>query len=323
MANINCAISGIKFSCEHLPITVATAEGYYHPIFALPQKKLLPLFSKHCQGHLTPTDSYLLFLAYLWSTEQVEFNVPASCPPTSAATAQLVEQNLRQLIEVIELTACISTPHFKQPSYTVYKDNSLLEQVPNWIAAWNSNIEDFRTGYREQRLEDAIKKAENRLTQAILSGEEPHRYAQVIASWAAKAGDFPRDKSELYQKTIRSCFNSEKMFSTPLPLLKEIKEYCEVNIEVGSIHFHTLYETLKEGIGRHTNFLELSPSSLGDTYLLPEGSSLNDIELAAIRKKAPESAPKRTEYATDVDFLRAKLRYAVSSQILATEGEES
>ena len=39
-----------------------------------------------------------------------------------------------------------------------------------------------------------------------------------------------------------------KMFNTPLVLLKEIKDYCECNIEAGSIHFHTLIQVLQEGI---------------------------------------------------------------------------
>jgi len=313
MSNINCAISGITFSCEHLPITITKGEGYFHPIFALPQKKLLPLFSEHCMGHLTHTDSYLLFLAYLHSTEQVTWRQPASCSPADPATIKLIENNLRQLIEVIELTNIILLPSFTQPSFVVDSDNSLLQQVPNWILAWDKNIADFKDGNRAIRFQESVKKLENKLSYHILSGEQPKNFSHIIASWADKAAGFPLDRSEQWQRVIRSCFNSEKMFSTPLPLLKEIKAYCEENLEVGSIHFHTLYATLKEGISRHTDFLGLSSEALGYT-LLPSDCSKGEAEIEVIKALATEEAPRRIDYSSDVDFLRAKLRYAVASR---------
>jgi len=304
MANITCAISGITFRCEHIgSMNLSASIGYYHPVFALPSKRLLHLYSAHCQGQLEPTDSYLLFLAYLYSTEQVTFHAPCSLSPTAPETSALIERNLRQLIEVIELTATISTPAFKQPSYAIYAENSALPEISSWVAAWNRNIEDFRNGYRNQKLEDSLRKVENSLSKSILSGSSPSTDAAIIANWADRAGSFPASKAEAYKLIIRTCFNSEKMFSTPLASIKEVKAYCEENIDVGSIHFHTLYETLKEGIRRHKDYL-----GLGYT-LLPTDFTAGEKEVAAMRERATVLAPSRLDYASDLDFLRAKLRF--------------
>lgn len=312
MAKIHCAISGLSFSCEHVPMTLTSRDGYYHPIFALPYKKLYGLYSKHCAVQLTHTDSYLLFLAFLHSTDQIEWKSPATCNPRDKRVVSLIENNLQQLIRVIEATSCISIPSFKQPSFVVDADNSSLEQIPNWIAAWENNIIDFKDGYVSAKIQEDLQKLENKLSYYLKSGLNPENYSFAVASWAAKAAEFPAHKEEAWCKLIRSCFNSTKMFSIPMAEIKEVKEYCEENIEAGSIHFHALMDTLREGTHRHIDFLGLSSSSPVGYTLLPLEATKNSTELEAILAKAPEAAPSRLDYSSDIDFLRAKLRYRVS-----------
>jgi len=309
MAKINCAISGLTLQVSHVPLTIQTELGYYHPIFALPYKRLFGLYSKHCKGELTATDSYLLFLAFLNATDQVTWKAPCSLDPNDSKTVYLVENNLRQLITVLEMSSAIITPTFKQPSFTVHKDNSQLKQIHNWIAAWEDNIEAFRNNYREQKLQDTLTKLENKLSWYIKSGLSEKEYSFAVANWAEKAAVFPTEKAEYWKKIIRSCFNSERMFSTPLSDIKELKTFCEDNIEAGSIHFHTLTKILKEGITRHTDFLGLP--SVGYT-LLPANSTKVDEELEAIKATAPSTEPTRSQYDTEVEYIRARLKYNVA-----------
>lgn len=312
MAKITCAISGITFSCNHAPCTLQAVDGYFHPIFALPYKKLYGLYSKHCKGELTPTDSYLLFLSFLHSTEQITWKHPATCKPTDSSTISLIENNLGQLIRVVEATGIIRHPSFKQPSFTCTLDSSDLHSISNWIAAWQENIQDFTTGARDQRLYESLQKLENKLSYYLKSGLSPERYAFAVAAWADRAAEFPAPKRELWMKTIRTCYNSSKMFSTPLDRLREIKAYCEENIEAGSIHSFSLMQTLKEGISRHTDYLGMNPIALGYT-LMPIDSSVNDAAVEAVKSKATLEAPSRLDYQSDGDFLRARLRYRVAS----------
>jgi hypothetical protein len=193
-------------------------------------------------------------------------------------------------------------------------------QIANWIEAWQENIDDFKHGRADLRQIQDLQEVENKLSKLILSGEPPERYSTTIAAWASQAAEFPPASDELYQRTIRSCFNITKMFNTPLSLLKEIKEYCECNIEAGSIHFHTLSAVLKEGIKRNTDYLGGSSLALGYTLLpaedlTPESRAAelkNQAEVAALAAKAPESKPVRADYASSLDFLRAELAYRVA-----------
>jgi len=316
MARVTCAISGIQFSCDHLPIVLTEKCGYIHPVFAIPRKKLYGIYSKHCKNHLTHTDSYLLFLALIHSTGQVEWAAPARLDPEDKQTVAFIENNVGQLLRVIELTDAILTPAFKQPSFAVREHSDLTKQLPSWIAAWRDNIANYERGYASDRERDSLVKIENKLSYLIKSGLDPKSYAKNVAEWASRTACFPDDVTDEWERIIRSCFNSEKMFSTPLATLKEIKAYCEENIEAGSIHFHALQRNLREGIARHTDFLGLSPAHLGYT-LMPIDSTKNDAELESIKAAAPTSEPVESDYPSKVAYLRAKLRYRVAKSVTA------
>lgn len=326
MARVTCAISGIRFICSYFEeLSIPHTEGFIHPIFATSHKQLHYLYSSHCRGQLTSNDSYLLFMAFLHSSGKINWKYPAACNPNEIRTKQLIENNLAQLVAVLAKTDCIKVPSFVQPSFNVTYENSSLAQIPSWIKAWESNIRDFHSGRVDDRTRQALVKVEKRLTYLILSGESPERFAHVIAEWADKAAEFPEHRAEEWKKTIRSCFSINKMFNTPLPLLKEIKDYCECNIEVGSIHFHTLSQVLKEGISRHVDYLGGSSLALGYTLLpTPSGEASeaerkNTAQLVSITSGAPTSEPQQKDYAGSLDFLRAKLAYRVAQQVAQQE----
>lgn len=321
MAKLKCAISGLSVSVQHVPIVCQESIGYYHPIFALPRKRLYGLYSKHCSEQLTPTDSYLLFLALLHSTDQVTWAAPASRDPVTATTATLIANNIAQLITVIEETDCISHPSFSQPKLVVSTSNSSLRDIHSYIEAWHTNVSRFRSGYREAELENRLQILENKLSHCILSGLSEERYIHVVANWAAKAAGFPEDKHEEYKKIIRTCFNSTKMFNTPLAELKTIKSFCEENIEPGSIHFHKLMEVLREGITRHTNYLGMTPEVLG-YRLIPIDTSKQELAIEVIRSSAPKYTPARESYPDTISFIRAKLAFTVATAAAQAKREE-
>lgn len=323
MARVTCAISGIRFNCSYFEhLNIPHTEGFVHPIFATSHKQLHYLYSAHCRGELTSNDSYLLFMAFLHSSGKVTWKYPSSCNPNELRTKQLIENNIAQLVAVLEKTAIIRHPSFIQPSFNVTHENCNLDQIKNWIKAWEYNIRDFYTGRISDRTRQELVKVENRLSKLILSGEDPKTFSHVIANWADKTADFPPEQADKWKDVISSCFSINKMFNTPLPLLKEIKDYCECNIEVGSIHFHTLSHVLKEGISRHIDYLGGSSLALG--YTLLSTSSVNTIakaelknsaELATLAAKAPSTEPVETNYSTSLEFLRARLAYRVASTV--------
>lgn len=326
MAKITCAISGITFSVDQfstgkgVSLHIAHTEGYFHPIFAADHRDLHSLYSAHCLGKLTPTDSYLLFLAFLHSSGKIVWKHPATLDPARPTTRRMIECNIRQLLAVIAKTEAILHPHFSQPEFKVSHTNSDLSQISSYIAAWEDNIEYFNTYRADLREKDELQKVENYLSTLILSGEDTAKHAHVVADWAAIAADFPAHKREEYKRVIRTCFNITKMFNTPIALLKEIKEYCECNIEAGSIHFHTLSKVLKKGISCHIDYLGGSSLALGYTILPTIASSedlesivANEIAIKKVIAKAPSKIPVATDYPNKLEFLRAKLAYRVSA----------
>lgn len=332
MAKVTCAISGLRFSCDYLDCLNLTNEaGFMHPIFAAEQSTLYELYSRHCKGKLKTRDSYLLFLAFLHSTNKIDWRQPANIDPFSLSGIQLVEHNITRLVSVIEKTEYIRHPSFSQPSYIVTENTCSLDKIGEWVKLWKENIAYFYSDKASEREQQALQKIENKLTYLILSGEEPERFSRVIANWADKVAGFPPANAELWKKTIMSCFSINKMFNTPLPLLKEIKEFCECNIEAGSIHFHTLSEVLREGIKKHVDYLGGSNLTLEYKLLdlapvattlegkeIREQSLKGDKKLLAIAANAPTTYPKREAYPTNLAFLKAKLAYRVASVTVAS-----
>ena len=322
---VTCAISGITFACEHFAsLSIKVSTGYYHPIFCATREALYSIYTAHCKGDLIPTESYLLFLAFLHSSKQVDWSTHCSLDPNEPNTIRFVENNIAQLIEVIEKSECITHPEFDQPAYRVTKDSSDLTTLKGWMLAWKHNTETFVTDRRQLRkdmqIQEELQAVEDKLSVLILAGEKPEKCASTIANWADKAAMFPEDKADGFKLIIRSCFNVDKMFKTPLADIKEVKEYCELNILAGSIHFHALYEALNTGIKGHTDYLGVTSTLALGYKILPQ----TQVQIAPDNPNnlaVPEESnlseplglpPKREDYTTSIEHLKARLAYKVA-----------
>lgn len=338
MAKITCAISGVRFSSSFLDtLAIPATAGYFHPVFSLEREQLFGLYAAYSKNKLSNTDSYLLYLALVHSSNKITWQHPATLDPNSAATIKLIANSIKQLLRALTQTDAIKHPSFSQPDFIVTEDNgSSITSIPSWIRAWNANIADFKRGRADLTELQNLTSIETQLAKLILSGDKPESYSHIIASWASAAADFPPDKDTLYQATIRSCFNTTKMFNTPLALLKEIKDYCECNIEAGSIHFHELSAALKGGIAKHVDYLGGSSLALGYTLLDINDSSLkgtkrgadaiarelkNKANVAVLAAKAPATKPVRNDYITSLEFLKASLAYSVAVNAKVNEAK--
>lgn len=319
MARILCGISNVPFKCDHVPMVLQNRE-YNHPIFSLPQKKLLGLYSVYNKGELSDIDSYLLFLALLKSTEAVQFISPAII---TESTVSIIAKNLGSLVQVIWETNAIVAPSFKQPKFYLRSDTATLDNISVWIAAWRSNIEEFKQGIIYQSQHEALVEVEKRLTKLIFTPEAGQiKLAAATADWADKAACFPVAKREEWKLTIRKCYNLEAMFSTPKELLIEIKCFCEENIEAGSIQFHTLMQTLRTGIANHNDFLGLgsfnntTKKASGASFtLLSADTSIEEASMLAIIASAPKNEPVIENYPNKLAFLQAKLAYRQAAKL--------
>lgn len=326
MAKILCGISGIEFSCEHLPIYLDSRE-YAHPIFFMPQKKLLGLYQKHRHGELPEIDSYLLFLAYLNSTDLIEWRVPAKF---HSLTTAIINQHFDSLVSAVEKINRIKNPSVQFSHIAVSPDTSKLTNVSYWIAAWEDTYEQFISGYATQRTKQEIADIEEKLNYLCKDANRSEvQFATRLASWADKAGSFPRFPvqvgatvmpcNEYWKQIIRKCTNAESIFNIPSKDLQELLEHCQEYIDAGSIYAFNLFKILKEGIAKQTNFLGLGDFQFS---ILSGDTSTEQANKIAIIQNAPTSEPRRLDYPSQFAYLKAKLAYEMAQNAQMQQAQE-
>lgn len=331
---ILCGISGIEFQCEHFPAYLTSRE-VTHPIFNLPQRKLLSFIPKFAAGELTETDSYLLFVALLASSDLAEFRVP--CKRT-AITSGIVYNQMEDLVICIGKMNLIRHPSFQAPRIAITPDTASLENIEYWIANWEHSIEEWRDGYASYNQSRDLIMRENALEKLIKS---PHREIQLatqIADWAEIAGNFPQSTTLVnnapisiagyWKQIIRKCINKDAIFAIPLDDLQELIEHCEENIPHGTIYAHTLMEMLRSGKDKNKNFLGLGDWDLASSSLayriLTDDDTVESANFSAMLMGAPTSEPSILEYPTRFAWLKAKVKWdMVQNQMKSTSNLEN
>jgi len=322
MAKILCAISGIEYTCEHMPMSLHSREAK-HPVFYLPPKKLYGLYGKWTQGELTDTDSYLLFCAFFHVTDLVTFSVPFE---RSALTKSIVSNHLPRLVDTVNRIDATNHNLHSQifASIHVTAESKNLSCASLWIDIWNKNYQDYCTGYRNETLRTKVLQREKVLHDLIKnSTKSVDQYARIVAKWASEAGQFPEylvtnqftgtqtTLSEYWQQIITMCCKEDRIYLIPKADFDELMEHCEANIDPGTIYSHTLTALLKTGLYKKKNYLGLGNIDIVGTpfrILTPE-QSVEDANMLAMIDAAPREYPLRANYDSDIAFLRAKLAY--------------
>lgn len=310
MSKVLCALSGVEFNCEFLPITLHSRE-YAHPIFYLPPKKLLGLYQKYRHAELDPTSTYLLFCAYLHSTDLVEFRVPAKVTPQ---TAQIIANNFDDLVSICEKIQRVRTPSVQFSRIAISPDTCTLENVKYWIAIWEEAFDSFLSGNALERHKRAIADLEERLDYLCKDANRSDiHFAARLADWAEKAGDFPRFQlpalgkiltcAEYWKLIIRKCVSQDKIFEIPSKDLQELITHCEENIDAGSTYAHHLFKLLHEGLNKQSSFLGLG--SVTFSILKPD-DSVEAANKQVIIQSAGTDEPRRVDYPSTFQYLKAK-----------------
>jgi hypothetical protein len=326
MAKILCAYSGINFTVEHFPVTLTSRESY-HPIFDVPQKKLLSYLSKWAGSELTPTDSYLLFLALLKSSESVEFRVPVY---RHELTASIVAKNMESLATTVIKLNAVANPSVIFPHFAITPETKGLLNIHHWIEAWQDAWKDFQEGNKKYDVSRRLVRREAALEKLI---KNPHKtqesYAKSLAEWASEAGTFPTSKtlvgdkqvplSEYWKQIIVSCSTDIGIYSIPLQDIRELLFHCESEVPIGTIFSHKLFHTLRKAIDKQANFLGIDRGERfnhSTTFeILDDSDTIETANISAILQKAPTEEPKQGSYPTKLTYLRAKLAWQMSERM--------
>jgi hypothetical protein len=326
---ILCAISGLEFEVQYFPMSLHSNECW-HPIFDAPQKRLWKYYRKWEAGELTSTDSYLLFLAMLKSTDMLNWNTSIKRIPETDA---IVANNMEHLYRTVSKVCGILHPSFSIPRLSINLETRELKQVSAWLSIWDNSYEDFCNGLKDDTLRTELSKKEAVLERLIKNSSIPvERYANHLAAWAEQAGSFPTfqvsfqgtelDCSEYWKLIITKCFKTESIISIPPKDLRELIEHCEQNIEAGSIYSFHLFATLREGESRLNSFfgigeyISLSSSNPG-FRILDADTSVEDANIQAMIDAAPSSEPSRIDYKSELKYIQAKAKWQVAQKYLA------
>ena len=325
MAKIICAYSAIEFACEFLPFPISSQE-ITHPIFHVPKKKLLSLTSKWATGQLPPTETYLLYLSLLNSTDLIEWRQPAKY---TAKTQQIIANNMEQLIHIIGKIDIIKHPSFVLPHFVIGQDTATLENSYHWIQIWNQNYNDWHDNIKSHSNDQELQRRENSLQKLIkTSHKRIEDYPSILAAWARTAGDFPTFKvtirgvkmeiAEYWEQIIIKCASEAAIFQVPESDLTELIDHCENEIiGDGSIYSIALMRHLRKGAMMQRNYLGLGDIDLssqeGTAYriLKPETSS-EDANIQAMIDTAPINEPQKKDYPSLIDYIKAKGRWMLA-----------
>jgi hypothetical protein len=338
---ILCAYSSIPFSCDYFPAELSSRE-VAHPIFHIPQRKLLGYVSKWSAGQLTPTDSYLLFLAVLRNTDLVDFRVPAI---RTELTDSIIANNMESLMRVTTRLDAVVEKSAYFPHYVISQDTKSLDNVHYWIVNWADAYEEYRSGKsRDHDLKRAVQKQEasERALERLI--KNPHRpiasYSSQIADWASTACNFPSFNirspftglpitcSDYWKIVINKCANEDSVFSIRRKDIEELLEHCEDHMSnLGTIYSSALFKILRSALEKQKNFLGLGDMDIGTyrrtgTYsILDINDSAEQANIQAMIKSAPESAPDQKSYPTKLAYLKAKMRYEMSLKYAESPSE--
>lgn len=329
MARILCSLSSISFTCEHFPILLESRESY-HPIFDVPQRKLLPFLKKWAAGELTPTDSYLLFLALLRSSELVNFRVP--CIRT-ARTDSIIAQNMEALARSVTRINTIVSPASLFPSFVISTDTRDLDNVRYWIENWNEHYADFQNGTRRDYDTRKLVQKEAALSRLIRS---PHKsvasYATQLAEWAAVAGSFPSftikspfngfptSIADYWKVIISRCATESYLFSIPEKDLEELIEHCQEHIpnqsDDESRFSFALFKLLNSAKKKKEGLLNFGDKDIGATTyaILEDSSDTQDLNIKLMVDHAPETKPTPDQYPSKFQFMKAMARWNMAQR---------
>ena len=312
---IHCPKSGLQYSTQHF----SGAASQDHPVFTLEQHKLLAHTAKWAAGELPPTDSYLLFLALLDSTQLIIWRT------STIQQDDIIASNMEALIRVIGKINLIHHPAFVLPRFVVSLDTASLGNVHHWIQAWEGSYEEFMNGYRNATEQERIKRREYALERMIKSTQlrNTDKYARALAVWAATAGHFPTfltqhpitqhpvALAEYWKEIITHCTKENKIYLYPDTDIQELLEHCEEHIPHGSIYAHSLMDLLRSGKKKQIEFLSL-PDFDFDSYkagLTPQEHMVESANKAALIESAPLNEPCRQDYASEFEFTKAKMKW--------------
>lgn len=192
--------------------------------------------------------------------------------------------------------------------------------------------------------EDCNRLIEKALRGSLLNDREKQKFPGIIASWAARVGDFPtayfqKESGEkvvlahFWKGIIQAAFDLDPRSMGVASLLSdgvtvedldELLEHCQTNIPIGTMQASALFRELEKvkevieefrpsGAGSTRN-LDISIAILSQKEITDILHEVSPVAPQVRKEETDPLAPKKEDYPTLSAFVRAKARYAESKK---------
>ena len=317
MANSHaiCAKTGLELTVTHFPYSFNKGQ-ISHPIFSLGTRELIALTPLWTGRKLTTIESSLMFLALLNSTGLVEFRTYARPAP------EVVENNMESLLRITTWIYNVKHPALLMAKFAITQDTATLSNISHWMDIWFRCRKEFEDGYKEYQTARTKLIKESALEKLIKTpNKTPENYANSLADWAALAGNFPvsmitvNNKAvsikDYWKSIIKLCGTKGNVWRIDTNDIQELLEHCEDRIDAGNIYANALFRLLRNALKRQDGFM----------MMVDNDNELERANIAAVVATAPTSLPIASDYATHIDYLRAKNAYNLAQSSMRRELE--
>lgn len=307
-----CRYSGIEFTTGDFKNIKANGE---HPLMLVPTRTLIARAGEWAKGALTEEETIILFVALLKSTDLVEFRTSA------AADYATCQKYMEFTLRTIGWKEALGDEILKLPKFIINHSTRDLKNVHHWLATWEDIKEGWRNNYnraqRAKHILDKLASREEALARLIKSyTKKSSDYAWMLAKWAMEAADVPKQLREYWTDLFK--LKGQAIYLARLVDLEEMVEHMEDNLPHGTIYAHATMKHIRDILtkNRAGDFgLGISGTdSLGNTIQSPFRIIEDDIELQnkmRLMQDAPTEEPKRSDYSSLVEYLKAKASWTL------------
>lgn len=331
---VSCRYSGIEFRAEHFNMQVLGE----HPLFLLETNRLLSLYrvwlnqinDKQEAIKLGETETKLLFVALLKSTELVKFQIPAR-PTFITAT-----RHMPKLAEFVAFRQTIPNVEVAFPHIAITPDTDDCIAAGTWLDRWESCKQDWMDDYRQSYLNVKLQHLEDLLMRFIKSPEgNQARKVSRLCEWALVASDTPKEKWEYWTTLFK--LRGLEIFQANTSHLEYLLEYMEDNLPHGSNfsfetlrHIREIYARNSKGLlfnlggGEDGEDNDLDPFFTSDNPFKFIEDDVESINKRIAAQGAPLKEPSKIDYPNLVEYLQAKAKWLLASkeQIIRQAVEE-
>lgn len=331
---VYCRLSGTEFSFPGFGNLQVLDR---HPLFFASTKTLIAQAPNWKAGKLSADQSKVLFLALLYNTGLVDFKIVPDPSPS------IVVQNMESAFHIAGWKDALpsQTLYERLPRFVINHTTKFLDNIPHWFEEWFKAREDWRDGYKTERMKEKLARREAILYGYIHSpSKNKTSYLRHLSEWTMTAlgKDVNEETQELWKKLFH--LDGIEVYKTEyLDDLSDLLDWMNKRLQpyfgdgnliatkairhIRELHFHCK-AGFNYGLGMPSDEDEKADAASQEYQLTPDGHRMLPYRFVedpverhnkeVIIQNAPLSLPLEKDYPSKLAYLRAKAAWEVAQR---------